>query len=86
MVNVIVAKTRAVKVSANSTGGIIDTTTPVTVRNSLGVSSNANAGVTRLDKLTDVVANNETDNATLVYRAADDKYIVKQLDLDGGTF
>lgn len=45
----------------------------------------------RLDKLDDVIESDNlgglpADNATLVYSAADDKYIVKELNLDGGTF
>jgi hypothetical protein len=90
MVNVIVARKRTVQVSTNATAGIIDTTTPVTLKNiPLGV------GVNRLDKLTDVDASFETDNATLVYNSILDKYIVKKLEfndldgdieVDGGTF
>lgn len=47
----------------------------------------------RLDNLSDVVEQNPEDGYTLVYRAEDDKYVVKQLSLenvsgslDGGTF
>jgi hypothetical protein len=74
--NVVVVKTK--------TSGAIDATTGVTLVNV--PTATANNLVTRLDKLQDVDATTETDNATLVYRAADDKYIVKQLDLDGGNF
>ena len=82
MINVVVAKKR--------TTGLIDTSVPVTLKNTPTVAS---GGATRLDRLTDVVANNEIEGATLVYSAATDQYIVKQLDLgdvsgslDGGTF
>jgi len=85
---VIIAAKRNVQVSANATAGIIDTTTPVTLKNG-GVTS----GITRLDILSDVDATSETDGATLVYDAANGKYIVQKLDLtnvtgnlDGGTF
>lgn len=74
--NVVVVKT--------NNAGVISGAANVALKNI--PTTSANNVITRLDKLTDVVANNETDNATLVYRAADDKYIVKQLDLDGGTF
>jgi hypothetical protein len=88
MTNVVVSRKRTVQISANSTAGIIDTSTPVVLKNS-PISSAA----TRLDGLTDVVANNETNGATLVYDASNDKYVVQKLDLsnvtgdlDGGTF
>jgi len=89
MTNVVVARKRNVQVSANATAGIIDTSVPVTIKNNPVISS----GISRLDKLTDVVANNESNGATLVYDASTDKYIVQKLDisnvigdLDGGTF
>lgn len=85
---VIVGNKRNVQVSANATAGIIDTTTPVTLKNT-GVTS----GITRLDTLNDVDATGEVSGATLVYDATNDKYIVQKLDLtnvtgnlDGGTF
>jgi hypothetical protein len=89
MTNVVVARKRNVQVSANATAGIIDTSVPVTIKNNPSITS----GISRLDKLTDVVANNESNGATLVYDASTDKYIVQKLDisnvigdLDGGTF
>jgi len=90
-VNVVVARKRNVQVSTNATAGIIDSTTPVTLKPipSLGSGS----GVDRLDKLKDVVATGETNGAVPVYDATIDKYIIKQIDLgdvtgnlDGGTF
>ena len=89
MVNVVVGRKRTVQISTNATAGIIDTTTPVVLKNNpiLG------GGVSRLDKLTDVAANTEINGATLVYNAANDTYVVQKLDLsnvtgdlDGGTF
>lgn len=90
MTNVVVSRKRTVQISANTTAGIIDTSTPVVIKNNPTISSGA---ATRLDKLADVDATSETDKATLVYDSEQDKYIVKQLefsdlsgDLDGGTF
>jgi hypothetical protein len=90
MVNVVVSRKRTVQISANATAGIIDTTTPVVLKNNPVVVT---GGVTRLDKLTDVSANNEINGATLVYNAENDTYVVQKLDLsnvtgdlDGGTF
>lgn len=88
MTNVVVARKRTVQVSANGTAGILDTSVPVTLKNNPSLSATG-----RLDRLTDVVANNEISGATLVYDAITDKYFVQKLDLsdvtgdlDGGTF
>jgi hypothetical protein len=88
MVNVVVGRKRTVQISTNATAGIIDTTTPVVLKNNPVLG-----GVTRLDKLVDVAANNEVNGATLVYNAANDTYVVQKLDLsnvtgdlDGGNF
>lgn len=83
MVNVIVARSRNIKVSSNATAGVLDSSTPVTIKN---VPSAIGNGISRLDSLVDVNASNETDNATLVYDFETDTYVVKQMDLDGGTF
>lgn len=68
-----------VKVSNN----YIQTTTPITLRNTIQADANR-----RLDTLLDVTADNANTVAgsTLVYDPTTDKYIVKLLDLDGGTF
>ena len=81
MVNVIVARSRNIKVSSNATAGVLDSSTPVTIKNNPSIN-----GISRLDSLVDVNASNETDNATLVYDFETDTYVVKQMDLDGGTF
>ena len=90
-INVVVARKRNVQVSTNATAGIIDSTTPVTLKPIPSVSSGS--GVDRLDKLKDVVATGETNGAVPVYDSQSDKYIVKHIDLadvtgnlDGGTF
>ncbi len=58
--------------------GVIQTNTPVTLRNT-GV-------VVRIDGCADVDATNEQDGSTLVYDSATDKYVVQQINLDGGSF
>ena len=84
MVNVVIAQTRNIQVTANTQGTTLTTTSnPVTLKNETSLSSSA---ITRLDSLQDVVATSETNNSTLVYDETIDKYIVKQLDLDGGNF
>lgn len=40
----------------------------------------------RLDTLEDVLEITPANNSTLVYDSTSDKYIVKQIDIDGGTF
>lgn len=90
MVNVVVGKKRTIQVSANATSGIIDTTTPVTIKNTPVIPGGAGS---RIDRMIDVDPIGETNGATLVYESASDKYIVKKLDLsdvtgdlDGGVF
>lgn len=89
-INVIVGKKKNIRVSADSTAGIVSTNrNPVTLKNIPTVSN----GVTRLDSLSDVVSNTEIEGAVPVYDAQTDKYVIKKLDmtdvtgdLDGGTF
>lgn len=85
---VVVGRKRDVQISTNATAGIIDTFSPVTLKNIAVLG-----GVSRLDKLSDVDANNEINGATLVYDSYKDTYVVQKLDLsnvigdlDGGTF
>jgi hypothetical protein len=89
MVNVIVSKQRQVKVSANNTAGIIQSITPVTLKNFSSLSSS----ITNLEDLKDVDASQKTDGSTIVYNVTDSKYHVQKLEftqidgpVDGGTF
>jgi len=45
-----------------------------------------NTASLQVSSLNDVVTAGASNNATLVYSSANNKYIVKQLDLDGGNF
>ncbi len=90
-INVIVSRKRNIQVSANGTAGMLDTSSPVTIKSIPTVTSGS--GVSRLDQLTDVSPSGETDGAVPVYDSATDKYIVQKMnmidivgDLDGGTF
>lgn len=50
-------------------------------------SGGSTAATNRLDGLDDVVeAANVANNMTLVYDSTTDKYVVRELDLDGGSF
>lgn len=92
MTNVVVVKQKKVVVTNNAnTQQGIDYVRPITIKNTLGFSTQSN----RLDKLNDVVEASPTEGDTLVYDAANDKYVVKKLALseididvalDGGTF
>lgn len=59
---------------------------PITLKNDTTTISRQTSELLRLDKLNDVDATGEANNATLVYDDSTDKYVVKQIDLDGGTF
>jgi hypothetical protein len=63
--------------------GLIQSTTPITLKNTIQADANR-----RIDQMLDVIADTpETpENSTLVYDPATDTYVVKLLDLDGGTF
>ena len=85
MVNVVVASRKAIRVTANTTGETIQSSTPVTLKNTLNLNAAGNTG--RLDTLADVLEPAiPTDGSTLVYNSNTDIYEVKQLDLDGGSF
>jgi hypothetical protein len=68
-------------VKFNPGGGLQQTSTPITLKNTIDTSQ-------RLDRLFDVVADTDStpSGSTLVYDPVTDKYIVKLLDLDGGSF
>ena len=73
--------TSAIKVKL--TNGAIQPVTAVTLKNTIQADASR-----RLDGLLDVVADNANTVAgsTLVYDPATDRYIVKELDVDGGSF
>jgi len=62
-INVVVAKQRTVQVSTNATGGVINTTEPVTLKN----IPTAVSGVRTLDNLADVIITNPFNNDILAY-------------------
>lgn len=74
----------------------IDTTNQITVEftpvdtfqsTDILTISGTTAVLNRLDGLDDVVEGVEVaNNMTLVYNSATDKYVVQELNLDGGTF
>ena len=66
-------------VKQTGTSGVIQTNAPVTLRNTGAFTS-------RIDACADVDATNEQDGSTLIYDSATDKYVVQQINLDGGSF
>ena len=79
-----VVPTTTIRATVNQTGGQIESSAPVTLKNS---------PQNRLDQLIDVIEAAPEDGMALVYRASDDKYVVEQIslehvtgNLDGGTF
>lgn len=86
MVQVVKVNNRnALSIKVVETSGSIKPSTQadaVTVTSASGVGGAA----TRLDSLIDVRESNPTNNSTLVYYAANDTYVVEQLNLDGGSF
>jgi hypothetical protein len=76
-----------IKVVIGKSGGLMSSSTPVTLKNSaIGLEGGTVGSITRLDGLDDVVEGTPATGSTLVYDSGTDKYIVKQLDLDGGSF
>lgn len=89
-INVVVGRKRNVKVSANGTAGVLDTTNSVTLKNTPTLSTSGNVAI---DQLVDINLSQRNDGSTLVYDLVTDTYFVKPLemtdvvgDLDGGTF
>jgi len=88
MVNIVVSSKKAIRVTANTTGEVIQSSTPVTLKNTTKISAG------RLDQLADVSEPaTPEDGSTLVYNASTDTYEVKKVnlgevegDLNGGTF
>lgn len=69
-----------ITVQVAPTGALQPTGSTVVLKNTI-------ADVTRLDQLKDVVEpDNPGDNSVLVYHPETDKYVVQQLNLDGGIF
>lgn len=69
--------TQTIKVKVTDTGFTnLDNNPPITLENS----------DVRFDQMADVIETGATDNAVPVYNSETDKYEVKQIELDGGSF
>ena len=88
MTNVIVARQRNIQVSSNATGGIIQTSVPVTIKGTPTLASGNT--LLKIKNLQNVDSANEQDGSLLVYHANTAKWVAQKVelnsDLDGGTF
>lgn len=87
MTNVVVARQRNIQVSTNATGGIIQTSVPVTLQ-SVPTLMSGNTRL-KLEDLVDVDVGSEVDGATLVYHANTETFVIEKANIgevDGGTF
>ena len=92
MTNVVVAKTKTIKVSSNATAGIINTSVPVVLKNNPTIISGG-GGVSSVENLLDVNVVSKITGATLVYDAGTNTYLIEPLNfsdivgnIDSGTF
>jgi hypothetical protein len=82
-INVVIAKKRIIKVSSNVSSGVIETTSPVTLKN-IPTLSSANVGAKRMADLEDVDASHVANGDLIVYHTDTHKYVVEPLDLETG--
>lgn len=84
----VIARTTQQKVKVNNTNGVLQTQTPITLKNQV-------TEINSLEDIADVAEVDVSTGSTLVYNASTDKYEVKKLDagsisgtidLDGGEF
>jgi len=75
------ARATVQNVKITNTGGALQTSTPITLKNQF-------QEIRSLEDILDVAEVDVTNGATLVYNSENDKYEVRQLqiDLDGGSF
>jgi len=71
-----------IKVNIGSSGGVVGSTLS---SNSVTLSNRA-VGKKKLTEMEDVNDATEIDGGTLVYDADNDEYVLKALNVDGGTF
>lgn len=79
-----------VRAKFNTSTGIINTTSPVTLSNTSIINI---TGTNRMDALVDVVATTELEGAVPIYDSATDKYVIRNITgnlvfgaIDGGIF
>lgn len=84
----VIGKTTQQKVKVNNTGGVLQSQTPITLKNQV-------VEINSIEDIADVAEVDVTSGATLIYNSANDKYEVRKiaagdisgdLNLDGGVF
>lgn len=84
----VIGRTTTQNIKVNTTGSILQTTTPITLKNQV-------SEIRSIEDIADVAEIEVVEGATLVYNPTNDKYEVKQItqgdiagdiNLDGGEF
>lgn len=84
----VIGRTTQQKVKVNNTGGVLQSQTPITLKNQV-------TEINSIEDIADVAEVEVTSGATLVYNSANDKYEVRKIvpgdisgdiNLDGGVF
>jgi hypothetical protein len=84
----VIGRTTTQNIKVNTTGGIIQSTTPITLKNQV-------TEIRSIEDISDVAEVDVVEGATLVYNPENDKYEVRKLEagdlsgdinLDGGVF
>lgn len=76
------SKSTSIKVNIGSSGGVVGSTLS---SNNVTLTNTA-AGKKKLAELEDINDTTIVDGGTLVYDADNEEYVLKALDVDGGTF
>lgn len=70
----------------SNTNSLLNSSLPIALKNNPTFSSTLIPATNTLENLLDVTVIDKTENSTLSYSQASDKYEIKQLKLDGGIF
>lgn len=71
---------------SNTSATLINSSVPVALKNNPTFSGSLGVNQNRVEDLRDVLVVDKTENSTLSYSPDSNKYEIKQLKLDGGTF
>jgi hypothetical protein len=77
--NAKITRITGVQAKVTNNAGVLSTVAPLTLKNQI-------QEIRSIEDIGDVDEINVTSGSTLVYNSTTDKYEIKMLDLDGGTF